>query len=160
MVWRICVIRDHFILVLPLLSRYQNSRTPVWNEAGDLRGSRQATESQWTVQHFAGLQAALHCLTQKTKSNRPQWSLAPLRGSSEKKRLPSKAEMENSRSTALAIWCKWTLRMSVYHIRAQKRIIMVILGPEQITSGLAYFGLMDSAEQRRDMGCILERVLN
>lgn len=104
MAWRICVIRDHFVWVLFLLSRYQNSRTPVWNEAGDLEGSRQATKRRGAVLHAAGSSAALHSLTQKTVNKRghsglgPHWEEAQTHDN-----CLWEAGLENSKST---VWYK------------------------------------------------------
>lgn len=70
------------------------------------------------------------------------------------------AERENSRSRVSgSSGCrvkqqtfthKWTLRMSVRHIKVQKCIILTILHPEQIKSGLACFALTYSAKQCRN----------
>lgn len=40
---------------------------------------------------------------------------------------------------------EWALRMSVHHIKVQAWSVMMILGPEQIKSGLACVGLMHCA---------------
>lgn len=121
----------------------------------DLEGSRGASERQLVVPHAGGWAGGLGgCPSEPHLRQLSDVGHSSLQLHREPEREALRcascllgAERENSRSRVSgSSGCrvkqptfthKWTLRMSVHHIKVQKCIILMILRPEQIKSGLA-----------------------